>query len=98
MKTDIYQFNEKYNGGEYRVVLDDETLLDVLTRNNYDWRKGRTRYTIAGDTLTVENLKPRKRIFNEENCIILQFQIVEVGTKRKTTHLPSGRLIQLQRI
>lgn len=98
MKSDIYQFNENYNGGDYHVVLDNETLFDVLTRNSYEWQRGRARYTIAGDVLTKEFLKPRKRIFNKENCDILRFKIVEVGTKRKTTHLPEGKLVQLQRI
>lgn len=97
MKPDYLNFNENYVPGQYfYVVLEGSNFLQsYVGRDRRGFARTKLQISEDGGTLTVRTLKPRKRAYNPGNYKEFRYKIVEVGTKRPTTHLPAGKIYQL---
>lgn len=92
--NDIYTFNEKYDKSKYfRVIFGDDLEKEIKRLFEYP-KNFRVKRMVTGNVLTTMVLKKYKRTFSPENCYIHRYRIEIVGDKRKTTHLPAGKLIQ----
>ena len=97
MAPDYYTFNENYVPGKWHyVVLEGHDILQTYARvHRGEHFRSRLEMSEDGGVLTVRTLKPRKRAYRPGNYREFRYRIVEVGTKRPTTHLPAGKIYQL---
>jgi len=97
IKPDYYTFNEHYNPKQmYYVLLNGQTFLAVYNR----FKKPNKRVHVEDFEYTIEitTLKRFKRNWIDENINTVVYLKVIVGTKKVTTNLQDGVLIQLAKI
>lgn len=100
--TPIYQTNESYDSkrGSYFVVHEGNHITEgkfnpvhkmmTTPRTRFKW--------LSNSMFEQQVLHPKKRAYNDSNYSTFRFEIVCVGDKRPSTHLPAGLLFQLKRI
>ncbi len=91
---DYYQFNEDFvPGTKFYVQLENTTFLSVY--NRFNKKSNRILFFDNGGLFIVQTLKPKKRKWSSDNVITTTYEKINVGTKKETTHLSKGVLIQL---
>ena len=78
-------------------MFDGEDILQKVSAK-IATRRSKLTFDESEMTITGVYLKPRKRIFTEENTNTTTWKVVCVGNKRETTHLKAGLLFQLRRL
>jgi len=91
---DYYQFNENFvPGTKFYVQLENTTFLSVY--NRFNKKSSRVLFSDNCGLFIVQSLKPKKRKWSSDNVITTTYEKIIVGTKKETTHLSKGTLIQL---
>ena len=91
------RMNDRYMAGEkiwLARTLEDAAKQFMKYRNG----KGRERYEVVGEVLTIYTLKNRKRVFSEENTMTHRYIIVEVGFKDRTVGRPEMKIFQMDAV
>jgi hypothetical protein len=98
MKPTYFHFNEKLDENKKYFVVPCNSSFEDAYFNRITISKKRMKITDGPSLFIIQELKPRKRIWSNENIIIRTYEKIIVGTKDKTKHLDSGLIFQLNLI